>query len=306
MCNCPSTDCTQETVGGVVHCNCSTTIENIVCPEGCDTILLPNGNAKCSCLETVDALSTPIRTPISVSDTSYFKPVHWTIAYKLPDNKWVSYYSFTPDYYVSHQQYFQQGDNYGRDEGKLWTHFLGNTSYQVFNGRIEPFIIEYVNPNQGATKLLESISAEVEAKRWQNEWDYSVKKGVGFNKVNIYNSTNNSGILNLFEHKTMRDTRDYPKTNPDNTQDILYTSLDRTHTFNYFFNRVINQDNNVPIWLWDSSMITKEVNPKAVAFTGKRVLERMRGDYFYVRLINDNESRYQINLNKAENLEIVE
>lgn len=305
-CTCPNENCIQQTVGEAVQCNCPITIEDIVCPENCEVIILENGNAKCSCLEIVDPIITPIRKPIDMSDTSFFKEVSFTIAYKPTEGRWVSYYSIIPDYYIAHQQHFQQGSNYGRDKGKVWSHLLGNTSFQVFNGRIEPFIVEYINQNQGATKLFESVSLEVEGRRWQNEYDYAVKKGIGFNKVNIYNSTNNSGVLNLFEQKTMRDTRDYPKTNSNNTQDILYTSLDRTHTFNYFYNRVINQDNNIPQFLWDAAMVNKEVNPKAIAFTGKRVLERVRGDYFYVRLTNDKESRYQISLNKAENSEIVE
>jgi len=305
-CNCPSIDCTQETIEGVVYCNCSTTIENIVCPEGCNVIVLSDGNAVCSCLDTVEPIVTPIRTPIPFDNTSFFKEVSFTIAYKPTEGRWVSYYSFVPDYYVNHQQHFQQGSNYGQDRGKLWSHLLGNTSFQVFNGRLEPFTIEYINPSQGAKKLLESISLEVESKRWQNEYDYAVKKGIGFNKVNIYNSTNNSGILNLFEQKTLRDVKDYPKTNSDGTQDILYSSLDRNHYFNYFYNRVTSQENNVPQFLWDAAMVNKTVNPKAVSFKGKRVLERLRGDYFFVRLTNDRESRYQISFNKADNVEIVE
>lgn len=305
-CTCPNIDCTQETIEGVVYCNCSTTIEDITCPEGCEVIILEDGNAQCSCLEVVEPTITPIRVPIDFDNISYFKEVSWTIAYKPTEGRWVSYYSFTPDYYLSHQQHFQQGSNYGIDKEKLWSHNLGNNSFQVLNGRLEPFIVEYVNVNQGASKLLESVSLDVESKRWQNEYDYSVNRGIGFNKVNIYNSTNNSGILNLFEQKTLRDTKDYPKTNVDNTQDILYTSSDREHTFNYFYNRVINQDNNIPQYLWDESMINKNINSKAVSFKGKRILERMRGDYFYVRLINDKNSRYQISLNKAINSEVVE
>jgi hypothetical protein len=301
-CNCPPG---YTAVGS--NCNKTTVIVNVECPPGCSLVLESNGNARCSCNDIQEPIRTPIKTPVDFDDTTFFNPLNWTIAYKPTEGRWISYYSFVPDYYINHQQYFQQGSNYGIDGGKLWSHLLGNTSYQVLNGRIEPFVIEYVNPSQGAAKLLESISVEVEGRRWQNEYDYAVKKGIGFNKVNIYNSTNNSGVLNLFEQKTLRDTRDYPKTNSsNNTQDILYSSLDRNHSFNYFYNRVIDQENNVPQFLWDAVMVTKEVNPKAVSFKGKRVLERLRGDYFFVRLINDVESRYQISLNKAINTEIVE
>lgn len=290
----------------VSTCSKTTVLTDIECPEGCSTVVDIDGNTHCSCLEVSEPVITQTRTLIPMSDTSFFKEVSFTIAYKPTEGRWVSYYSIVPDFYIAHQLHFQQGSNYGRDAGKLWSHLLGNSSYQVLNGRLEPFIIEYVNPSQGATKILESISLEVEGRRWQNEYDYSVRKGIGFNKAIIYNSTNNSGILNLFEQKTLRDTREYPKTNNDNTQDILYSSLERNHYFNYFYNRVIEQSNNIPIWLWNESMTNKIINDKAVSFKGKRVLERLRGEYFYVRLINDKESRFQISLNKAENKEIVE
>ncbi len=305
-CTCQNIDCTQSTIGSVVYCTCTTIITDIGCPSGYSVEILENGNAVCVKLEVAEPTITPEKIPVDFDNTDYFTPVNWTIAYKPTEGRWVSYYSFTPDYYVNHQQHFQTGNNYGIDGGKLWSHTLGNSSFQVFNERLEPFTVEYVNPSQGAKKLLESISVEVEGRRWQNEYDYTVKKGIGFNKVNIYNSTNNSGVLNIFEQKTLRDTKDYPKTNSDGTQDILYSSLDRNHHFNYFYNRVISQENNVPHFLWDSAMVNKTVNPKAVSFRGKRVLERLRGDYFYVRLINDKESRYQISLNKAVNNEIVE
>jgi hypothetical protein len=287
-------------------CRKDAVINNIECPPGCTTVIESDGNARCSCIEEEEPEIVPIKTTIDMSDTSFFKEVSFTIAYKPTEGRWVSYYSMTPDYYVAHQQHFQQGSNYGRDAGKLWSHLLGNSSYQVINGRLEPFTVEYVNPSQGATKLLESISLDVEARRWQNEYDYAVKKGIGFNKAIIYNSTNNSGMLNLIEQKTIRDIRNYPKTNSNNTQDILYSSEDRRHYFNYFYNRILDQDNNIPAWLWDSSMVDKSINYKAVSFKGKKLLERLRGDYFYTRLINDKESRFQIILNKSENTEIVQ
>ncbi len=303
-CNCPE-GYILEVVGEENICKKTTIITDVECPPGCSTIIDLEGNTVCSCLEVEEPTVLPIRTLVSVSDTSYFKEVSFTIAYKPTEGRWNSYHSITPDFYISHQQHFQQGNNYGVDAGKIWSHTLGNSSFQVFNGRLEPFIVEYVNVNQGANKILESVSLEVESRRWQNEYDYAVKKGVGFNKVVVYNSTNNSGVLNLFEQKNNNDVRNYPKTNTDNTQDILYSSLDGVHTFNYFYNRVIQQENNVPIWIWNESMSRKNINPRAVSFKGKRLLERIRGSYFFVRLTNDKESRYQISFNKAENKEIV-
>ena len=40
--------------------------------------------------------------------------------------------------------------------------------------------------------------------------------------------------------------------------------------------------------------INKTLNPLAVNFKGKPLLEKLRGENFLIRLINDNESRYNI------------
>lgn len=244
-------------------------------------------------------------TQIMFDDSDYFVDNSWTIACNLAQGVWNSYFSFTPDYYVSNFDNFQVGYNWGQDRETMWSHLMGNKSYQVFQGRLYPFIIEAVVPNENANKFLDSISLNVEAKRYQSQWDYSQWRGIGFNKAIIYNNTQNSGVLNLVEQKTISDVRNYPKTNFLGTeQDILYTSKDGKHTFNYFYNRVINQQQNIPNWLWDINMVNKTINPKAVTFKGIRpILERLIGEYHIVRLINDKESRFEITLKNTINTE---
>ena len=70
--------------------------------------------------------------------------------------------------------------------------------------------------------------------------------------------------------------------------------MDDKHIFNYFYNRVVNQSNQIPIWNWDGNMIGKTLNPKAVNFKGSKILDRLRGDNFSVRLIQDFSSQFQI------------
>jgi hypothetical protein len=246
----------------------------------------------------------PNRTPVYFDNTAYFEDVSWTIAYKPTEGSWSSYFSFTPDYSPFHNNFFQVGYNWGQDKGTLWNHTMSNKSFQVFQGRLYPFKVEYPVQNENVNKMLNSIELNIEGKRYQNNWDYSQWKGVGFNKLTVYNNTNNSGVLNLFEQKSLADIKNYPKTNLNNTQDILYSSTEGKHNLNYFFNRVVNQDNNIPIWLWDKNMINKTINSKAVNFNQKRLLERLKGETFTVSLTNDKESRFNILLKNSIQTEI--
>ena len=226
-------------------------------------------------------------------NTTLFEDVSWTIAYKVTEGRWTSYYSFTPDYSVAHNDFFNVGYNWGIDKEKLWEHNHGNSSYQVFQGRLYPFIIEAPVVNQNVNKILNTISLNIEAKRYQNLWDFSQDKEKGFNKAIIYNNTNNSHLLELIPQKTASQSNRYPITKA-NSQEILFTPLEGKHTFNYFYNRVRNQDNNIPIWDNDLNRINKTLNPLALSFRGKPLLEKLRGENFLIRLINDNESRYNI------------
>lgn len=235
-----------------------------------------------------------------------FEDVSWTISFKPEEGSWSSYWSFYPDYSPSQRDLFQVGYNWGEDKATLWNHTMNNSSFQVFQGRLHPFIVEYPIVNENVNKMLNSISLNVEAKRYQSQWDFSQWKNVGFNKVTIYNNTNHSGDLNLIAQKTLSDTRKYPITNLiNNTQSILFTALDGKHNINYFFNRIINQDNNIPMSIKDKNNIFKETNPRAVSFKGKRVNERLKGEAFLVRLENDAESRLNIVLKSGINDETI-
>ncbi len=267
------------------------------------------GGTPCDCMQIDNVCvyeitdGEPIK--VEVTDENYFTDVSWTIAYKPTEGSWVSYYTFYPDYSPAHNGFFQVGYNWGQDAHTLWNHTMNNSSFQVFQGRLNPFYVEFPVQNENVQKMLNSISLKVEAKRFQNQWDFAQDKNVGFNKISLWNNVQHSGVLNLFPQLTMADARNYPKTNSDRTQDISFTAVDGKHNINYFFNRVKQQQNNIPIFLRDANNIFKDVNPQAISFMHKRVLERMVGDEFMVGLTQDKESRFNIILNRSINNETI-
>ena len=120
----------------------------------------------------------------------------------------------------------------------------------------------------------------------------------------IYNQTNNTGYLVLNPQKTLSDNKNYPKTD-GNKQQILTTFIDGKQNVNYLFNRMINQDNNVPMFKRDINNIFKEIDPRAVSFKNKRVLERLKGNTFIVHLSNTQDSRFQILIKNLVSNEII-
>ena len=219
----------------------------------------------------------------------------FTLAYSPLTKTWISYYDFKPAYYVNHFNYFQTGVNYGKDENEfgLWSHLLTNKSYQVFYGKRYPFTIELPIKEVFANRVLQNVEYWFESRRYHNDYDYAENSQVGFTKAWVYNNTNNSGQLNLYlaEKNNRYQQLQFPKFHV-NSMDILTTNNDKKWTFNYFFNQVKNELNNVPIWNYDVNAIDKVINEKAISYN-RRMQDRLRGDWFFVRLSQDKESRFK-------------
>lgn len=234
--------------------------------------------------------------PIEVTNTEYFKDVSWTISYSPIYDSWISYYDFKPQYAVAYNDYFQTGINYKEDNSEvgIWSHLLTNKSYQVFYGKYYPWEIELPIKNTYTNNLLQDLKIWSISKRYHDNFDYAVWRKKSFNKLIVYNQTNNSGLLHLNYDDSYNKSK-YPLKISSTEQGIPASHFDEQLWVNYFYNRVKKEDNHLPIWNWDDNEITKQLNPAMVSFDykGKRVLERLRGDWFMVRLIQDNTSQFK-------------
>jgi len=276
--------------------NCVESIDPESCDSSCEEDL---ELGVCVCVFTEEPTFEDVLQPIDVTDVTYFEDRSWTVSFKFERKGWNSYFTSVPNYYNSHQDFFQTGFN--TPQPTLWSHTLENSSFQVFQGELKPFVVETVYANKNTSKIFDNFSINSEALRYQDNWSYAQWANKGFNKTVLYNNTNNTGNLNLKEQKTVGDVAKYPKTNLDNTQDILFVPQDEKQYINYFYNRVKKENRNIPQWTWDDNNIYKEIDRRAVNFSNQRLLERMRGDSFIIRLENDLESRFKINYKNTQN-----
>jgi hypothetical protein len=237
---------------------------------------------------------------VSLSDTDYFEDVSWTVAYSLTTQSWISYYDFKPNYYVNHNNYFQTGVNVTSDETEfgLWSHLLTNKSFGVFYGKKYEVGFEFPTINNFTSKELESLEIWTEALRYHNDYDFAYDRDVNFNKLVISNHRETTGNLRLVPQKTLSQQRNYPKTF-GNYQEILMTNSQDRWKINYLYNRVSNEYLNQPIWNWDTNQINKTINDKLVKFKGKRVLERLKGNFFLNYLGYDLDTRFEVSFKWA-------
>lgn len=233
---------------------------------------------------------------ITLGDPEYFINCSWTVAYSPTIGTWISYYSFLPNYYLGYNDYFQTGVNTHIDatEIGLWSHLPNLSSYQVFYGKLYPFIIEYPIVNKLSNSKLNYVEYWLEARKYYNSHNFSEAYGIGFNKAVVYNAYQNTGILNLVHQKDddLSQSILYPKHNPTSV-DILQTEINGKWTFNHLYNAVKNEKSGMPLWREDCPQILKTIDDRLLnySYTYK---DYMRGDSFLVRLINDVESRYKL------------
>ena len=207
-----------------------------------------------------------------------------------------TYMSYTPDYYIERQHYLQSGLNYAADERMLglWSHGLTNQSYQVFYGKLYPFIVEVPVREQFVKKILTDVRYRMDARRYQDEVNYQKMSTVGFDKLYVYNDTDNSGELRLVmaEKGNMMQQATYPVTAADH-REILATEDNGEVSINDFFNEVKDNTNNIPVWIKDVNDIDREIDPDAIDYR-RPWRDRLRGDWFLARFLNTVESRFKM------------
>lgn len=237
---------------------------------------------------------------ISLTDTTYFCNKSWTIAYSPATKSWISYYSFIPNYYIGHENYFQTGINYSQNNDQteigVWNHLITNKSYQVFYGKLYPFITDVVLTEQLINKQLQSIEYQTDFLRFQNDYDYFYNPELTFNKMLIWSDNRNSGNLELVPTipNNMAQAILYPRVNANSTS-VLVTRKENSWRVNQFFDLVSSKVNNVPPMTYGCHPYLKQVNPVAIDYNKPTFKKsRLTSDYFILRFINDKYSNYKI------------
>lgn len=231
------------------------------------------------------------RRVISLGDSEYFEDCSWTIGYSPLTESWISYYSYKPNYYVSFNDYFQTGVNNG--DSTLWSHLPFMSSYQVFYGQRYPFTVEYPITTKATLGNLTSIEYWMDVRKYYNKYDYADITGVGFTDVVIYKNDQNTGNIKLITEKNndLSQKLKYPKFN-NNSTEVLQSEISGKWSFNFLYNRIKNEASHLPIWRNDCSNVEKTIDNRLINYKNM-YQDRLRGDYFLVRLSQSEESRYK-------------
>ena len=232
-------------------------------------------------------------TEVSLDNPTYFEDASFTISYSPRTQSWMSFYSFTPNYYISLQNFFQTGKNTTDNRRGLWSHLLSDQSFNVYYGEKFPFSIEIPIKSKLTNTNLNGIEYWNEVRRYRDN-TYTIRTNIGFDRVFVYNNRTNSGLINLIteEPNNRRQKAIYPRFNLNST-DILQTPDQGKWTFNHIFNRLKDNNNNVSVWRYDVNQINKSINPNSLKQTQRGMWDRVQGDWFLARFEYDSDSRLQ-------------
>ena len=240
-----------------------------------------------------------LKKVISLSNTKYFCNKSWTRAYSLITKTWISFYSFIPNYYIDGIDKFSTGIN-AIDAGmsSLWTHNLTNKSYQVFYGRLNPFIIEVNTKFDLTNKIIYSVEYSCDVLRYHNEFDFAYINNITYNKAIVSNINQTSGILNLvnIDRNNEYEKSKYPIKHTDSHTIAVCKTDNQLWSFNQFKDITKTHYSNLPLILWNCANSKKSLNLALLNYTNDRIDDNnklIRKDNGSITFINDKHSNYK-------------
>lgn len=235
---------------------------------------------------------------VLLTDTETFINVSFTMSYYPGHNRWASYHDYLPNFYVNTPVGFSTGYNPNNTNGilgesTLWQHLRTQQSYSVFQNILYPFELEFVSRNTFYNNELSHIGYWIDCRRYKNDVEYAGLTNIGFDHAFVYNESENTGILELIPEveNSRRQYVLYPRMQ-DDTMQILATHRQKSWHFSQIYNRIIKENVNIKQNLVDSNEIFVTPNPLVIN-TSMRLKDRLRGNYFKVRL-SYNRSAYKI------------
>lgn len=226
--------------------------------------------------------------PYSVTEDKYIEgelldnPIQannsWTISYSLKENKWISWHSYLPNFYINTSNNFYSWV-YGNDN--IWKHNKKG-HYQTFYDKTNPFILEYVSlSNPLATKIWEHLVFSTVVKLFdKNSKEFIDVDDIFFNKFIAYNSRQCSGLLNIkVKNKIITENYIYEQVDNLTNNEII---VDRNEK-----NWSINELRDIRI-KYDESIFTSD-------------LQLLQSDYYIDKIINNNTIDYDKDWIEMEN-----
>lgn len=233
-------------------------------------------------------------TEISLKDNNFFINRSWTISFSFITNSWISFHSYTPNYYIPNVTYFQSGFS---DSSLLWSHNRSFERFNEFYGITYPYILEYPFVFKFQDEILQNVKDYSNVRVYETPTTYYEPQEIRyFNKALIYNEEQTSGILNLVPRpkNNLAIQFQYPKYNVA-SKDILVSKSDNLYLYNTFWNINNKEDKAFLTPSTDYRFTNYYLKNEVLDYTQRNHKKAtLRGKNLRIRHILDNASDFRI------------
>jgi len=221
---------------------------------------------------------------VELGDPAYFEDCSWTISYDPKTKMWISFHDWHPDYVLGTNFHFFSIKN-----NAFWRHNVLCNSYCNYYGVDYPYEVE-MPINLGSTvTTLKSVEYTLEGLNYSTDCidPYHVLNA-NFDYAMIYNTEQNSGILNLhLKPYNPVEVIQYPKVQT-NSIDILFSKEENKFRFNQFWDATRDRGefsgNQFRMFNTEQNGYKKYLNPNYINYS-KSPLERKKFRHYGNRII---------------------
>ena len=307
FCNCNSSNC-----GIGIHSTYDTRYERILLTKR-DYLLLPEFTSNFKIITN----STPINelivdqvywnaqiekfsifNGITLVDTNfenedYFENKSWTISFSFHNERFISWHSYLPNFYIENQSHFYSFTN--SDTG-IWKHNVEH-NFQTFYGKYYPHIIEYVSISSALiTRIWEDITFNTIAKKYDPlVKENLIERYITYNKLITYNEEQCTGEIEMIVKDTELNEEDYlfhQVIDRLNNQQIIINREERNWNINDLRDLRVDYDKPIFNTTWNNIKnnypIDKELNLSTINYNKDwSELQQMRDKHLIIRIIFD-------------------
>ena len=219
---------------------------------------------------------------VSPLDTEYFCNTSFTLSYSFLTERFMSFHSYIPDYYIeTRKDFFTMKNDEDALENTLWKHNKPN-EYQMFYNRYYPHKLELVD-TWDAIKTWLNIVYQQNAYTYDPTYGAEVLVGTTFDKAVVWNLQQNSGELTLAQKN-------------ESSEDYMLNAIDDNVTFVnkkeglWYFNQFVDTvvDYTKPHNTQDCLLVVnQEPNTDVLGYKDYFDIEDFRGNFIVYRLIKD-------------------
>jgi len=205
---------------------------------------------------------------VEFTDPDYFENASFTVSYDTKSNVWISFHDWVPTFLLPGRNHFMSVNRFS-----IWKHNIRCDSYCNYYGLDYPFEIEFVSATGQQVNSMRSIEYLLEVYKYYNDCrDRFHILDANFDQAIVYNSEQNSGLLNLYlrEKGNPLSLLNYPVITPVGI-DIQFSKEENKYRFNQFWDvtkdRGEYSNASIPMFVTEANGYIYNINTNYVNYS---------------------------------------